>query len=398
MLDSYGLVLSLLWLLALAGIIFFTRWLHRWLATTELTADVQVLILISLVGLLALSALSYLWKLGANHTTPTTAIPAASNSNVATVNANAIDNDLDSFEQATYPQLYGLRQQMLDQLSQLDQFFHVIQDVARQKPEQRFFLQKIIDIRWERRKALRLAYTEIDRSRREFWLHYQSGQNTYVRQMFNTEADHLQKKIQDALGESLIQAQAETDLINNYLHFLGDALHKPQTKASKSKAKTQAIPPKLPQFVPYAGVYYQAVMQWLQQHQATVVIQNIERLRQEEQIMRDKIAYILQYQQLNQDLTSEIKDLVNNWNEALIFNQYSQYRLLRAAEALDTIGILVLEADRRDIEWLQGQLQLMAPQIVQQAEEEKMVAAYSYNPEVDHKYRSNPTNTTTNKR
>ena len=106
MLDSYGLVLFLLWLVAGISIVLFARWLHRFLATSELSTDLQVLLLVAIVGVVLLGILNFLWKLGASQAiSPPTSVTEATTKPT-----------LDSFEQKNYPDLYALRQQLLQQL------------------------------------------------------------------------------------------------------------------------------------------------------------------------------------------------------------------------------------------------------------------------------------------
>ena len=91
---------------------------------------------------------------------------------------------------------------------------------------------------------------------------------------------------------------------------------------------------------------------------------------------------MLQYQQVNTDLLEETKDLILAWNDALIYNQYAQYRILFATEALETTSLLGVAPNNRDYAWLLKELRELAPSILAQAQTERDIAAYSYNPDL----------------
>ena len=374
MLDSYGLVLFLLWLVAGISIVLFARWLHRFLATSELSTDLQVLLLVAIVGVVLLGILNFLWKLGASQAiSPPTSVTEATTKPT-----------LDSFEQKNYPDLYALRQQLLQQLTLLDNFFQRIPAEAEQMPTQKRFLQKIVDIRWAQRQQLRKAYYEVDRSRREFWLHYQTVGNNYVLEKYHEEVKRLTRLIKEALGDSHKARQQETDTLHDYILDMGELLNNPTPpKQKRSKITNKAVPV----FQPYAPQNAQQVIDGLKQLQAQGIIDNILKLQTDEQVMRGKIADMLAYRRANQDLAQEVHDLVILWNETLIANQYAQYRLLAPAETIEMLIRLKLAFDQRDIDWLYTQLQLQAPEIVQQAFAERQIVEYSYNPATEHQYR-----------
>ncbi|MFN3786650.1 MAG: hypothetical protein ACK4RS_07400, partial [Thiothrix sp.] len=120
------MVAFLLTLIVLAGVLLFARWLHTFLQqyplTAKLTTRTHVLLLIISVGALLLPALSTVWRSG----TPAPQPPAKTRITPHTSFEGTLpqtEQDLDSFEQKTYPVLYGLRQNMLRQLKALKQFF-----------------------------------------------------------------------------------------------------------------------------------------------------------------------------------------------------------------------------------------------------------------------------------
>ena len=113
----------------------------------------------------------------------------------------------------------------------------------------------------------------------------------------------------------------------------------------------------------------------------------MKQLQQEEKRVYDKLAYMQQYQQINTDLQEETYSLILAWNQALIYNQYAQYRILFATEALETTLLLGEAPANRDYAWLLKELRELSPSILAQAVEERNVAAFSYNPAIDSKYR-----------
>ncbi|MEN9501454.1 MAG: hypothetical protein RI964_739 [Pseudomonadota bacterium] len=392
MLELHGVFLLLLWLIAVAGIFFAARWLSRFLRQTQLPTDIQVLILVAFVGLLFIATLNILWgNTPDKNTSAPHANPALLTTNAAKTTQPNNLTALDAFESAAYPALYGLRQQMLAQLNTLDQFVNQVPRWATQMPAQRQFLQKILDIRWERRKKLKAAYHAIDMSRREFWVHYNAGQNAHVRKMFDSEALHLQKSIQNALGDSREAQQAEIAVIADYLYDCGTLLKQktlPPTVKTSSKIQGKAFSsPYIPTFEVYGETNYRTLRAWLIQHQENGIVSNLEQLRQEETQIRSKIGYILEYRQLNTDLTTQVNQLVIRWNDALKFNQYTQYRLLFATEALALTEILGApnNANQEDAISLVIQVRSQAAILLQDAQQERLVAEFSYQPDIEHR-------------
>ena len=392
MLELHGVLLLLLWLTAAAGIFFFARWLSQFLRQTHLPTDMQVLILVSFVGLLIVATLNFLWETAPN--SPRTTPPTQATNPHSSPNTPANAQPLDAFESQAYPELYGLRQQMLAQLNALDQFVTNVKTWATQMPAQRPFLQKILDIRWEQRKQLKQAYHEIDMSRREFWLHYHAGQNAHVRKMFDTEAERLQQRIQDALGASRKAQWQEEVVIQDFLRDCGTLLKQkslPTTKPTKTNPKPFSSP-YIPSFEAYSDKNYRYLHTWLTQRQENGIVSYLEQLRQEEAQIRGKIAYILEYRKLNSDLTAQINALIKRWNEALKFNQYAQYRLLFATEALAVTEHLSApnaanqaRPNQEDAIGLVTQIRQQAPQLLQDVQQERMIAEFSYQPEVEHR-------------
>lgn len=369
----------LLTLIVIAGVLLFARWLHTFLQQYPLTAETRLLILIISVGVLLLLALSSVWRSDkpAPQPPPKTSITPHSNKQGKMPQT---EQDLDSFEQQTYPALYGLRQDMLRQLQALKQFFSEVNDWAKQMPNQRRFLQKIVNIRWQQAQTLEAAYQSIDRSRRAFWVHFHTGEDQHVRQMFDSEASRLQRRIQTALGDSNQYQLDELDVVSQHIR---DALA--LLKASK------LIKPKVGQaysFQPYAVANRQRLRNWLLQQQEHHIVLHLDALTQSEMQMREKIDYILAYRKVNTDLQFEVNELLVKWNDALIYNQYAQYRLLFGVEALELFERLgILGRESRDYNLLLTQLRDAAPKLVQQAEDERRIAAFSYNPDIDQKYR-----------
>lgn len=375
--DSHGLVLFIFTLAIISGIFLFARWLSRFLRNFELPADTRVLILISFVGVLLVASMNFLWRQSANQQ-PTPPDGEAT----ATDGQSKGEIKLDTYESTAFPELYGLRQDMIRQINMLHEFFAHIYDWAEQMPAQRRFLQTISDIRWNQSQQLQHAYQGIDRSRREFWMHYHTGEDHHVRQMFGEEAVRLQKRIQDALGDSHKFQMDEADTINQHVH---DAVALLQaTKLVKPK-KGQNYP-----FQPYSEENRQRLVERLTQQQETTILTHLGYLHQTEAQIRKKIAYITEYREVNTDLQSEVNDLIRTWNDALIYNQYAQYRILFGVESLELITRLGITPNSRDYAWLLEKLRELSPRIVAEAEAESKTAAYSYNPDLDHQYRKQP--------
>lgn len=368
--DSYGLILFITWLAAATGLFLFIRWLSRFLSKFNLPNDIRLLILIGFSGVMLVAALSFLWRQGAKEPSVPTEASTGSPKKPQT------ELDLETYESTTYPELYGLRQEMLKQLANLHTFFGKITVWADLMPTQRPFLQTIIDIRWEQSKQLQAAYDAIDRSRRAFWLHYHTGEDKHVRTMFNDEAVRLQKRIQDALGDSREFQLAEADAIHTYLQKVDTLLKDPELPKPKRGQAPNTV------FTPYSDQNRQTLLNVLTTKQENSILPNLHQLQQEEQRIREKLAYMLQYQQVNTDLLEETKDLILAWNDALIYNQYAQYRILFATEALETTSLLGIAPNNRDYAWLLKELRELAPSILAQAQTERDIAAYSYNPDL----------------
>ncbi|OQX07283.1 MAG: hypothetical protein BWK73_28555 [Thiothrix lacustris] len=375
--DSYGLLLFILWLVTATGIVLFTRWLSRFLSQFKLPNDTRLLILIAFTGVLVIAALNFLWKQGNRQPTPPVAVAEVTTD----PQQPNTELNLETYESATYPELYGLRQDMLTQINALHAFFGKVGEWAEQMPAQRRFLQTIIDLRWARQQQLRKAYQDIDRSRREFWLHYRTGEDRHVRTMFDDEAQRLQKRIQDALGDSREFQLAETEAVREHLRDAETLLKAAKLPKPKKGQRLNTV------FQPYSDQRRQTLFAELTERQETSITSNLTQLQHEETQIRTKLAYMVEYQKVNTDLLETTNDLILEWNKALIYNQYAQYRLLFATEALEISVLLGLTTDSRDYTWLLKQLRELAPDILAQAEEERRVAAYSYNPEVDHSNR-----------
>lgn len=369
--DSHGLVLFLLWLATATGMFLFVRWLSHFLSKSKLPADTRLLILISFSGVMLVAALSFLWKQGAKQTTPPIAAVSSTNTPKAPTEIT-----LEDYERDTYPTLYGLRQEMRKQLKDLQDFFNKVSEWANQMPAQRQFLQKIIDIRWERSQQLQQAYYTIDRSRRAFWLHYKTGEDHYVQKMFDDEALRLQKRIQTALGDSREFQLAEADVIRAHLKEADDLLKAAKLPTPKKGKALNTV------FLPYNDQNRQTLIEVLTRQQENSILPNLNQLQQEEKHIREKLAYMLEYQKINTDLLTETKDLILAWNDALIYNQYAQYRLLFATEVLETTLRLGTTPESRDYAWLLKELRELAPSVLAQAQAERDIAAYSYHPEV----------------
>ncbi len=170
-------------------------------------------------------------------------------------------------------------------------------------PEQRPFLQKIIDIRWEQSKQLDQAYRVIDRSRREFWLYRNTGEDHYVLKMFDAEAQRLQKRIQDGLGDSREFQLEEADAIRKHLQEADELLKAAKLPKPKKGQAPSAV------FQPYSDQNRQTLIDALTLKQENSVLTDLNLLQQEETKIRKKLAYMVAYQKVNTDLREEVNDL-----------------------------------------------------------------------------------------
>ena len=363
------------WVLAAVGLFLFAQWLNTFLKQNfNLPPDMQMLIVLAFTGILGILMFASLWDWHSDKPTPSQTAPNIA-VNIQTAPTPKTDA-LTQFEQETYPDLANLRQSMLQQLQSLQSFFAKVAAMGEQMPHQRPFLQRIVDNRWTRQTQLTKAYQDIDKSRRTFWMYYQTGENQYVRKMFDTEANRLKNTIQDALGESLKSEQAEWVLVDEQIDKAGQQLK--QSKLLKTNKTT---------FQPYTDANSQYLAQWLNQQQESTILINLNQLRQEENKIRERIRYVQAYQRSNPDLREQINTLLGEWQYALIYNQYAQYRLLFAVETLLVIQQIGYSADLRPLVNLRTEIRNQAPEIVNQAIEVRTSAEYSYQPEIERKYR-----------
>ena len=363
------------WVLAAVGLFLFAQWLNTFLRQNfNLATDMQMLIVLAFTGILGILMFASLWDWHSSPNTSVTPNPTPVAVNVP-VNQPSLDA-LSQFEQETYPDLANLRTTMLKQLQTLNSFVTNVGSMAQQMPHQRPFLQRIVDNRWERKTQLSKAYQTIDKSRRTFWMYYQTGENQYVRKMFDNEANRLKNTIQDALGESLKSAQAEASLVTEQID-----------KASQQLK--QATFPKNAKhvFTAYSDANSQLVAHWLQQQQESTLLIAVNQLRQEENKIRERIRYVQAYRQNNPDLREQVNTLLTEWQQALIYNQYAQYRLLFAIETLVVMQQLGYSSDQRQLLGLHADLHTQAPAIVNQAIEARSSAEYSYQPDIERQYR-----------
>lgn len=363
------------WVLTAVGLFLFAQWLNTFLKQNfNLPPDMQMLIVLAFTGVLGILMFASLWHWQRDKTLPNQTLkPTAVQ--VSAAPTPKLDA-LTQFEQETYPDLANLRQSMQQQLQSLQSFFANVIKMGEQMPHQRPFLQRIVDNRWARKTQLNRAYQEIDKSRRTFWMYYQTGENQYVRKMFDTEANRLKNTIQDALGESLTSAQAEQVLVDEQI-----AKASQQLKQSKLLKTTKA------NFQPYTDANSQLLAQWLHQQQESTILINLNQLRQEENKIRERIRYVQAYQRSNPDLREQINTLLSEWQYALLYNQYAQYRLLFAVETLLVMQQLGYSADLRTLVNLRTEIRNQTPDLVNQALEVRTSAEYSYQPEIERKYR-----------
>lgn len=367
MLDN-NLAMILLWILAATGMFLFARWILMFTAHLHLPSDMRAFVFVGFMAVVGLAVFSFLWKFSGAGAAPPTPTP---------VTAPATPS-LAAFEQANYPEFYGIRTDMESQLQTLNQFF--AKDVyqwVKEMPAQRAFLQKLVDIRWPQRQALQKAYKDINQSRLTFWLYYKASPNEVVRGKFDAEVQRLTQNSKDALGNSSDARHKEEQAWHDHLDEAITLLQ--QAKITKPKVGLA--------FRPYAPEESEALHQWLMKKQESDLLIYLGEINQNEQLILERVRSGEDFQSKNPNVSQPAQEFINDWKSALEYNQYARYRILFAVEIIRLAGYLQIPAEDGDLLHLQTQLGTYAPQILQQAHDEILVAEHSYQPKSAQKYR-----------
>lgn len=317
-----GFSMTLLWLLAAAGIFMFARWLRGFLGRFDFSQETKLLIMIAFVGVMIFGTANFLWKLADKSGQP----QPANTQETVTIEAT----DLDAFVASNYPTLHDYRSSLKRRIAELRSFFGDIRQWAKSSPRQFTFLKSILDIRWESYEALRAADREVDLSLREFWIYYQTGQEKYIARVFEDEAADLVEKIKDA------QAYDKT----------ADDSEREETDALLSEARKQLENEDIPrdpknrkkelEFKPYDDKNRQMLLDWLQtkQNEGTL-ISSLEILADNQNEIEKNLKIFSDYlkDEANRDLYEPLQKIIKQWQDLGRYNLYAQYQILYAVEA-----------------------------------------------------------------
>lgn len=366
-----GLFMTLLWLLAAAGIVFFVRWLNRFLKSNfDLSSDTQLLVMIAFTGLITLGTLNFLWNLDTGQDTAASNTPDASQTEVS---------DLDQVLQEHFAELYAARMAVKKRLQELDTFFREVRQWAAASPKQAQFLQNIVDIRWDSYEELRQADQVVDRSLRQFWIHYHTGQKEYVIGKFRQQADHLLDRIKSAQAFDNTADQEEQEEIVALLKKTSQQL------AHEDIPKTPKKPRQPIDFKPYSPENRQMLIDWLnrqQENMSTLTI-NLDDLQDNQRNIDETLQELQTFlaQKQNQDLVEPMQPTIRQWREVRRYNQYAEYQILYAIEVEYLLDKLLREnpAPNADVRWaitntrdLHAQLLELAPRIANRARERRI--------------------------
>lgn len=380
MLDSHGILLTLLWLIAAGGIIVFTRWLNRFLATFEqLETEMRLLIMIGFVGVVLFGTLNFLWDSGRrspnDSPTPQTTLTAIS------------EEELNALLQNQYPSLHESRNALLQRINALQNFFQDLKQWAKASPHQTDFLQALLDIHWKSQESLVNARNQVERSIQEFTLHYSTGKTDHVINTYRHQADELVKTIQaaqrfDSTGFRTEQTETQ-NLLKKALAQLGQAEIPPDPKNRKQPITVS----------PYDEKNRQLLLEWLQLHpENQPIIASIETLQNNQKETLIKQQHIIAFLDKAQDrpLHEAMKSVLIMWEAMVRHNQYADYQILFAVESLYLLEKLTPyqppNASPNPItqeyaQTLYARLLTAAPEIAQRAYEHRVNGVErSYNP------------------
>ncbi len=324
MLDSHGLILFLLWLLAAAGVVMFVRWLNQFLERFDLERDTRLLVMIAFTGIVVFGVLNFLWDIAAEQRQQTAAKPAE-----AVVEEEKV-TDVDAFIQSHHATLYDFRFKLQHRLKALQTFFQNVQQLAKDSPHMKDFLQDIINIRWDTQQALLNTNDKINASLHEFWLHYTTEEPTYVAQVFSKTADELTGNIQGALYFDAASDKREQGKIQAMLKSAGQQLDNNGIPFDPGNRR------KLLAFDRYLEPNVAWLRTWLLERNQQGVVAQIDKLLENQQIIQRKAEEVQASLQAanNEALRKAIQDVEGEWVDTSRENQYALYQILYAAELL----------------------------------------------------------------
>lgn len=379
MLNSHGLFLAILWLLAGGGIFVFARWLGRVLDKFPLEPDTRRLIMIGFVGIVLFGTLNFVWRI--SHYTPQDTADSVIDSETPAIGTD----DANGLMQLHYPDLQAHRQNLKERRAALLNFFKDIQLWAQASPHHITFLQSLINIHWKSQEDLKEADEAVDLSVQELWIHYSTGEGNYVISRFKPEAEILVERIRDAQRFDNTGFKAEQTEVQDLLEQAQRQLAYTDIPADpKDRRKPQA-------FVAYTPENRKMLVDWLQQRQETTLLNALSQLDDNHHQITTKLQQLQTFMQQtdNRALYEALQKVIASWQDLSRYNQYADYQILFAAE----VGLLLeklsayhpkhISPNPRTlslIQQLHDSLLQTAPEIARRAQIRRTEVERSYSP------------------
>ena len=379
MLNSHGLFLAILWLLAGGGIFVFARWLGRVLDKFPLEPDTRRLIMIGFVGIVLFGTLNFVWRI--SHYTPQDTADSVTDSETPAIGTD----DANGLMQLHYPDLQAHRQNLKERRAALLNFFKDIQLWAQASPHHITFLQSLINIHWKSQEDLKEADEAVDLSVQELWIHYSTGEGDYVISRFKPEAEILVERIRDAQRFDNTGFKAEQTEVQDLLEQAQRQLAYTDIPADpKDRRKPQA-------FVAYTPENRKMLVDWLQQRQETTLLNALSQLDDNHHQITTKLQQLQTFMQQtdNRALYEALQKVIASWQDLSRYNQYADYQILFAAE----VGLLLeklsayhpkhISPNPRTlslIQQLHDSLLQTAPEIARRAQIRRTEVERSYSP------------------
>lgn len=304
----------------------FARWLRGFLIRFDFSKETKLLIMIAFVGVMIFGTMNFIWKLSDRNEQPRPRQPDSEETE-----ATAEPTELDDFVAKNYRALNDYRNSLKQRLTELHAFLYKdVKEWAKNSPHQREFLQNILDIRWDSYKELAKANRIVDLSLREFWIHYQTGQNRYVAKVFEEEANALVDTIKDAQAFDNTADKGEREETDALLTNTRNQLENEDIPRDPKNRKKEQI------FKPYSDKNRQMLLDWLQARQNEgTLISSLEILADNQSHIERNLKLIQDYlkDDANRDLREPLQKIIEQWQELGRYNLYAQYQILFAVEA-----------------------------------------------------------------
>ncbi|MBU0657079.1 MAG: hypothetical protein KJ914_18295 [Gammaproteobacteria bacterium] len=323
--------MALLWLLAAVGIFMFARGLPRFLDRFHITnSETRLLIMIAFTGVILFGTANFLWNLGEEKPKSLPEPQPEEASTEALEQEQPAPDDVDGFVALNYRNLHDYRSSLKRRLKELHSFF--FKDVKKwgeQSPQQRGFLQNIIDIRWPGYEEMQETDAAVDLSLREFWIHYQTGQSRYVAKVFEEEANLLIEKIKDAQAFDNTADKSEQEEIDKLLTNVRKQLENKDIPRDPKNSRKEL------KFTPYTSQNRQMLLDWLQTKQEGTLVSSLEILGDNQNKIEESLRQIHEYLKNpdNAALRQPMIKIIELWQAVGRYNLYAQYQILNAVEA-----------------------------------------------------------------